>query len=216
MTHALRVGNVFFDPFNIEIWCDSKKLFLKGTDDTQQEFLLDRERIFPISEKFFPYQPLYDVLHTELSFNAFLTFFKKVPDVQWSDLISEIPIEFGKLLFALPSEFWKSLRPEEYAKFWDKFSSHPDFKKVVANFLGAKLVDESVVLVRAQYPGHISKFKTTGDQLNIGDSLFTIDCMKIGNSWNTPAAATIEFMFFEPKENYQAIGGQLLYVLRYH
>lgn len=216
ITRALRVGNVRFDPFNIEIWMDSKKFYLKGYDENLQPFLLDGQQIIPLPETVFLYHPLHDTLHNELSFKSFLTFFENVPGVQWSDLIDEIPVDNGNLLFGLPGIFWKSLKREEYARLWDKFSGRPDFQKLISNFLSPNLVGKSVVMVRAEYPGRITAYKGIGDQLKSGENLITIECMKTNFNWSAQAPLTVEFMFFDPMANYSVKEGQLLYLVRYH
>jgi hypothetical protein len=94
---GLRVGNVSFDPLDLEIWADSKKLYLKGLDKDQQAFLFDGKDWHALLENSFPYRYIRSTSLSDLALRSFIAFFKDAPDVHWSDLINEIPANDANL-----------------------------------------------------------------------------------------------------------------------
>ena len=142
---GLRVGDVAFDPLNFEIWCDTKKLYLKGLDKSQQQYLFDGKNVFPLSDGSFPYCYIISNALSELALRSFIAFFKDASNVHWSDLIDEIPASDANLLLILPEDFWKSLDLKTYARLADMFPNSPLFDQMVSKF-GPELVNRSMAL----------------------------------------------------------------------
>lgn len=141
--NGLRVGNVSFDPLNIEVWADSKKLYLKGLDKDQQAFLFDGKESFPLPEESFPYCYIITNSLSELALRSFIGFFKDAPDVHWPDLIDEIPARDANLFLQLPEKFWASLDLPAFARLEEMLSHSPVFDRMISKY-GAELVSRSV------------------------------------------------------------------------
>lgn len=206
LARAFEVGNASFNPFKFEIWSDSKRLYLKGSNENRQVVFFDGKNLLAPIEDFYPLYQFESFSHSELSFRSFVAFFRESVYVNWSDLLDGIPFESGNMLLFLPVSFWDCLQTEDYAILWNKFSSHPAFGEILKKV--------RLAIISSPISGYLRRFTKVGEFIEADEILFTVSCYPSVLRWEASRPLKVVYTFFNPVSDNVVESGQPLYFVK--